>query len=433
METDSQPLNPRAQAWIDELIEEMTDEEVARSQVAAINATINVEVPEIGVDPDLRQILAASTASGYDLYLHLLAGGDLDKLDPSEAMINLAHALARRGLEVSAVLSVYRVGQRQIWQVLMDRVLAAPLDQASRASVMAHLWNHSSRAIERAVDRVAAAAYGADAERRLSDTLARRAELVELLLAGEPVDSMEARRTLGHHLSAQQVGLVLWCPVEIEEVRDPIAMLERSARDLAEAAGAPQPLTIPSGTRMLWGWLTPQPEALLDTETLAWSPPDGVLVSIGRAGPGPEGFRNSHDEALRAHRVAARASVPQPITWFADVEIESALGADWTALKQLVQRELGDLGDTGPAAARLRETVRIYLNCDSSVTAAGVLHLHKNTVLYRIQQAEGLLGRPVRERRLPLEVALRAVATYGEVLLDRAADGDGEPYPSTLR
>jgi len=47
--------------------------------------------------------------------------------------------------------------------------------------------------------------------------------------------------------------------------------------------------------------------------------------------------------------------------------------------------------------------------------------VHKNTVLYRLQQAEELLGRPLDQRSFELEAALRIAATYGDsVLVARA-------------
>jgi DNA-binding PucR family transcriptional regulator len=36
------------------------------------------------------------------------------------------------------------------------------------------------------------------------------------------------------------------------------------------------------------------------------------------------------------------------------------------------------------------------------------MHVHKNTVLYRVRKAEELLGRPVTDGRLAIEVALLA-------------------------
>jgi DNA-binding PucR family transcriptional regulator len=58
--------------------------------------------------------------------------------------------------------------------------------------------------------------------------------------------------------------------------------------------------------------------------------------------------------------------------------------------------------------ARLRATVRAYCEENASpVRTARRLGVHQNTIVYRVNRAEELLGRPIADRRLELEVALR--------------------------
>ena len=58
-------------------------------------------------------------------------------------------------------------------------------------------------------------------------------------------------------------------------------------------------------------------------------------------------------------------------------------------------------------SARLRETLRGFLDSQGSYTdTAARMHVHKNTVHYRVRQAEEQLGRPVNYHRLETEVAL---------------------------
>ncbi|MFE3229199.1 helix-turn-helix domain-containing protein [Nocardia sp. NPDC059228] len=83
----------------------------------------------------------------------------------------------------------------------------------------------------------------------------------------------------------------------------------------------------------------------------------------------------------------------------------------------MVKRELGGLAERGPAAARLRDTALVYLQQGSMTKATEALTVHKNTVLYRMQQVDELLPRPLDEHRMALEVALRGVATLGERVL----------------
>ena len=57
--------------------------------------------------------------------------------------------------------------------------------------------------------------------------------------------------------------------------------------------------------------------------------------------------------------------------------------------------------------AELRDTVRhVLTTADSADQVAKSLGIHKNTVRYRTQQAERLLGHPIRERAGDLLLAL---------------------------
>jgi DNA-binding PucR family transcriptional regulator len=61
----------------------------------------------------------------------------------------------------------------------------------------------------------------------------------------------------------------------------------------------------------------------------------------------------------------------------------------------------------GTREAVLRETVRVYLECNCSPrNAAARLNVVKNTVVYRVQRAEELLGRSVKEQQGILWTAL---------------------------
>ncbi|MFD9112099.1 helix-turn-helix domain-containing protein [Streptomyces bottropensis] len=68
----------------------------------------------------------------------------------------------------------------------------------------------------------------------------------------------------------------------------------------------------------------------------------------------------------------------------------------------------------GDATLRLRETVQVFLDAQGSFTdAAARMHVHKNTVHYRVRKAEEILGHPLTANRLDIEVALLACAQLG--------------------
>jgi DNA-binding PucR family transcriptional regulator len=79
---------------------------------------------------------------------------------------------------------------------------------------------------------------------------------------------------------------------------------------------------------------------------------------------------------------------------------------------------LGVLARDDADSARLRETVWAHLAAGSNVTAAAeALHLHRNTVQYRLAKAERVRGRAIGEDRLAVEVALLACRVLGSALL----------------
>jgi DNA-binding PucR family transcriptional regulator len=89
---------------------------------------------------------------------------------------------------------------------------------------------------------------------------------------------------------------------------------------------------------------------------------------------------------------------------------------------------LGELAVDDDAHARMRETLWAYLSSGSSLaTAAAELHLHKNTIQYRVRKAEEVRGRPLADGRLDVEVALLACRLLGSTVLRRPAAGSATP------
>jgi DNA-binding PucR family transcriptional regulator len=92
--------------------------------------------------------------------------------------------------------------------------------------------------------------------------------------------------------------------------------------------------------------------------------------------------------------------------------------SDLAATRSWVADTLGSLAVDDDGAARLRETLRLFLGSGSSYTAtAELLSMHKNSVQYRVQKAEQLRGRPLREDRLDVELALRVCDLLGRAVL----------------
>ena len=106
------------------------------------------------------------------------------------------------------------------------------------------------------------------------------------------------------------------------------------------------------------------------------------------------------------------------ICLLASREGASVMCADLDAARAWVIETLGPLATDTERHARLRESARVFLTNGGSYTVtADELFLHRNTAQYRIQKAEELRGRPLREGRLDVELALLACHWLGRAVL----------------
>lgn len=93
-------------------------------------------------------------------------------------------------------------------------------------------------------------------------------------------------------------------------------------------------------------------------------------------------------------------------------------GHDLDEARTWVAEVLGPLASSTDSDERLRETLRVFLCAGSSFKgAAARLHLHFNSVKYRVGRAVERRGRPITEDRLDVEVALLLCHRFGAAVL----------------
>lgn len=417
MPQTAQPTLP-VRRKIEQFSADLLHEERLQGLVEDMNAELLTDVPAIGENAEVRDALTSSTRSLLSTLLAEMSKDPTAEFTFPEAASEFARTLARHGHDLGLLMRLYRIGQRVFWARVLVEVTEQIADPDLRMQVLSFLWDQSSRVLERNLDALAAV-HSEESERRLRGALARRADTVQAILRGEPVGMELASQQLGHNLHRVQTALVLWSE---GDAADPAEQLESVAVEAAAAVGAPRPLTIRAEARVVWAWLAtgadPPLEVIRQAPTLRLAPQ--LRVAAGVPAAGVAGFRDSHREAVRAQAVAGAVAESAQVTCYADVEVLSCLSGDDPALRSLVVRELGGLAGTGSGLQRLRETALAYLRAGGSArAAASELGVHKNTILYRLRQVDELLGHPVDERRLPLELALLVAEAYGaRVLLD---------------
>ena len=365
----------------------------------AITDAIHRELPQLNDDPELRELTYRSTEAVVRLGLQLVrTSTDPDEPAPPPAAVEYARELVHRGVSVDALLRAHQIGHRTWYERFAARVRATLDDPESVALALeqAALWTY---ALLGGQSRGLVAHFSEERERWVRSAMAWRAEVVRSILAGEPVDAAAEVR-LGYTLSGHHVGFVLW------SAGAQAAQLEDAAARFAASIAAGRPLLHQLGGAAIAGWIgAARP---LPTEMDARVDGD-LLAAVGTDRSGVEGFAQSHNEALRARRVAELHGAPAgSVTAYRDVALEALAVADREQAEAFVAAQLGPLRFEDESWQRLATTLLAFLSHNARVRpTAQALGVHENTVKNRIQAAAGALGHPVETRPAELLVALR--------------------------
>jgi DNA-binding PucR family transcriptional regulator len=384
-------------------------------------------IPELPRDRSLVDLLDGSAGSNLETLAHLLRGHvPIGEIRAPAAAVEYARRLAQRGTPPSALLRAYRLGQQ-----LVLRWAGAEIQQRVRDPALAlatsQLLTETSFQYVDAVSEDVIGAYQDERERWLANRSAVQRETVDALLRGDRLDLSATESALGYRLRQHHLGVVLWTTGGDADsgLADSERVLGRIA-DRVTAGG--HALFVPRDRETAWGWLpigrsgdldVPAVEAAV--EEVVRAAEGGVKVALGVPEPGEPGFRSTHVGAVAAHQVAlVGADEERSVISFGDPTVRAAalLARDLTSTRWIVDRSLGDLAVDTEAAGRMRETLLAFLeDRESYVATAARLHLHKNTVKYRVDRAVEARGRPLGEERLDLELALVACRWLGPVVL----------------
>ncbi|MEU8897680.1 helix-turn-helix domain-containing protein [Nocardia sp. NPDC048505] len=421
------PDGEEVRNWLTEYVYETMRTGSLEQVAERLNAAVIARVPEL-TDRDMRRDLTASTRAHIRAVLPGLTSDTVEFTIPEEAHA-FARTIARRGFELRLLLRIYHVGHEAVLEYITDAIdqRAAPYD--IERAVLLRVFERSTKWVSTSVELLTDT-YMAERESALRAALNRRTETVHALLAdidgsGGAVDAEQTSIRLGYRLAGQHLAFVLWTDEpggELPGEGEAIGLLERAAARVADALGATGVLTVPSGASGMWAWAGlddagraakfGMPGELSHLIELVEPP---VRVAFGVPATHVAGFRASHREAVAARNVAERAGPGAPRAHaYRDVEIAYLAGVDDAAMRAMIARELRALAARDGNAARLRETLHAYLRSHRSPEAtAKLLGVHKNTVRYRIQRIEELLGQPIEQRSLALATALACVAAYG--------------------
>jgi hypothetical protein len=355
-----------------------------------ILATIALEVPEYarplegafgvairtGVSEALRQFVAlirepeGSRESGRDVY------------------VGLGRAEFREGRTLDSLQSAYRVGARVAWR----RVSAA----ARRAKVDPEQLGLLAEAIFAYIDELSADSvegYAQAQREQEGERQRRRRGLLALLLRDPPPTDAEIRS------AAQAAG---W---RLPRSATPLAVAEEDLARVGRrlSADALVATVQEAGCALIPG--TPQP-AELERATRDVTAALGPTVPRGELG-------EAWSIASAALRATTAGAIGSDGLLHADEHLPELLLFESGALAgRLAEQRLAPLDDLTPAGrTRMEETALAFVQHGGNAAAmARALHLHPQTIRYRLNRLRELFGDQLAdpEFRFELELALRS-------------------------
>jgi len=324
--------------------------------------------------------------------------------DSRRLYLELGRAEFRGGRSLDALLSAYRIGARLAW----ERFVAAGEAAGHEPATLYHL----ASAIFSYIDGISADSVEGFAQERAETEgeRQRRRRALARLLARDDVAIEEVHdlaRLAGWARPAAVAALVIGGPANGDAAAAGDEPLE--ADRLASRLGGDAIAAVDGATAIAW---LPDPDAPGRRAQLA-AALEGTPTTLGPAVALPRAA-HSLARARAAHELLLEGRLPEaPIVAADDHLCELILhGGDTTLAADLAARVLAPLQELRPkAAVRLRETLRAWLDHPGQVQAvAERLHVHPQTVRYRVAQLRELFGDTLDDpdARFELALALRS-------------------------
>lgn len=147
------------------------------------------------------------------------------------------------------------------------------------------------------------------------------------------------------------------------------------------------------------------------TDTIATQHGLAARAGVGEPADSIGGLHDSYQDSRDALRLGARIAPDIPVHLITDLRAHQTLAAvGHHARTRLLDRAAGLLR-AQPDWPVLRGTIVAW--CESGfslVRASAALHIHRNTLVYRMEKIEQITGRPLRDHRTTLSLYLACLA-----------------------
>lgn len=377
-------------------------ESLARAMVAEVAAKVDAfrRLP----DDLLQGRVLDACRYNLRLFVETVDTGELPADDAFAPLRALAAERAADGTPLDDVLAAYHVGARVGWDAL--RAAARPTETGELLDAAALVLVY--------VDAVSRAVSDAYVSERLHGAAAAQAAewaLLDAFLAGRP--TVDAAARAGRLLASSYAVLLLQMPVARDHLRAfEGAIVELFGRDALwrlTAQGANVLVPVEPARRDEW-----LEEADRLVSALGAAAGAGVVGAVAW-GAGPDGVAGAGDEAVQVLRLVGGLGRSPGLYRLDDVLLEAALSNIAAAPSARLTAILAPLDAAG--GRELLGTLEAYVlhDADRRRTAAA-LHVHPNTLDYRLRRIAELTGRsPATARGLQVLGAALTLRRVGGI------------------
>jgi hypothetical protein len=389
----SAELPPSLAAALRPALPELTD---------AIIAAIGEEVPAYArpLEGPFGRALRVGVRTALARFVDGIEDPSSEDPDARRPYVELGRAEFRGGRSLDALLSAYRIGARLAWERFVAAGEGAGHEPATLYRLASAIFSYIDGISADSVEGFAQERAETEGERQ------RRRRALARLLERDDVQVEEVHdlaRLAGWSRPAAVAALVVGGRSD-GDADEPL-----EADRLASRLGGDAIAAVDGATAVAW---VPDPEAPGRRAQLV-AALDGTPAALGPAVALP---RTAHSlaRARAAHALMLEGRLPGEPLVAADDHLAVLLlhGGDTTLAADLAARVLAPLAELRPKArARLRETLRAWLDHPGQVQAvAERLHVHPQTVRYRVAQLRDLFGESLDDpdARFELALALRA-------------------------
>jgi hypothetical protein len=375
---------------------------------------IRAEVPSFGrpLEGEFGQIVRGGVAQALLQFEQMARNPGVGREVGRSVYVELGRGEVREGRPLDALLAAYRVGAKVAWRRLAETGAAAGLTTETlillAESIFAYIDELSAESAE---------GYAQEQAERAGEADRRRAVLIDLLLQrpAAPAEDVDFAAQRARWEVPRELAVVVWHAA-------------RGGRRLVAALPPGSIATLIDGHMVV---IVPDPVGPGRRDQLEQAL-DGVAAGVGTVLPVTEAAR-SRTRAVAALALAeARAAgggkagtgmggpaaAGGPL--FADEHrVDLLLHADPPLVAEISGELLAPLAGESPISReRLAETLLAWLRHDRNATAAAdALHVHAQTVRYRLARLRELFGDALDDPdlRFTLELVLRAGAAPAAV------------------